>query len=82
MGTYIGQYLSMRTLICQYWFMRAFVGHYWSMGTHIVGSTISSMGHHRAMLAALNCLLRYISDGWLVANVLKVNPQNVQLPST
>ena len=74
MGTYIGQYWSMRTLICQYWFMRAFVGHYWSMATHMVGSTISSMGHHGAMLAALDWVLRYISDGWLVANVLKVNP--------
>ena len=74
MGTYIGQYWSMRTHLCQYWFMRAFVGHYWSMGTHIVGLTIASMGHHGAMLAALDWVFRYISDGWLVANVLKVNP--------
>ena len=65
-------YWSMRTLFCQYW----------SMGTYIVGSTIASMGHHGAMLAALERVLRYISDGWLVANVVKVNPQNVQLPST
>ena len=62
--------------------MRAYVGQYWSMGTYIVGSIISSIGHHGAMLAAFEWVLRYISDGWLVANVLKVNPQNFQLPST
>ena len=63
--------------------MRAHVGQYWSMDTHIVGSTVTSMGPHGAMLAALEWVLRYISDGWLVANVLEaVNPQNVQLPST
>ena len=53
--------------------MRAFVSHYWSMGTHIVGPTIASMGHQGAVLAALDWVLKYISDGWLVANVLKVN---------
>ena len=53
--------------------MRAFVGHYWSMGTHIVGSTIASMGHHGAVLAALDRVIKYISDGWPVANLLKVN---------
>ena len=62
--------------------MRAYIGQYWSMGTHIVGSIIASMVHHGAMLAALEWVLRCISDGWLVASVLKVNPQNVQLPST
>ena len=72
----------MATHIGQYWFMRTYVGHYWSMGTHIVGLTIASMGHHGAMLAAIDWVLGYISDGWLVANVLKVTPQNVQLPST
>ena len=41
------------------------------MGNYIVGSAITSMGHHGAMLAALEWVLRYISDGWLVANVLK-----------
>ena len=82
MCTHIGQYWSIRTHICQYWFMRAYVGQYWSMSTHIVGSTIASMGNHGAMLAVLEWVLRYISDGWLVANVLKVNTQNIQLPST
>ena len=52
------------------------------MRTHIVGSTIASMGQHGAMLAALEWVLSYISDGWLVANLLKVNPENVELPST